>query len=96
MLLSTSVGLSRAQFLSLFRFQEHTCLFNGNVLNVSKAVVLPIDAQDVSQYAALFPHNIILVDMFSGQLSSVVSTDFHRLSRLGGMARAAGQSMATL
>jgi hypothetical protein len=34
--------------------------------------------------------------MFSGQLSSVLSTDFHRLPRLAGMARAAGQSMATL
>lgn len=96
MSLSTSVGLSRAQFLSLFRFQEHTRLFNGNVLNVSKAVVLPVDAQDVSKYAALFPYNIILIDMFSGQLSSVVSMDFHRLSRLAGMAREAGLSMATL
>lgn len=31
------------------QFQEHTRLFNGNVLNASKAVVLPLDAQDVSQ-----------------------------------------------
>ncbi|KAN0125501.1 hypothetical protein V8E52_000708 [Russula decolorans] len=31
------------------QFQEHTHLFNGNVLNASKVVVLPLDAQDVSQ-----------------------------------------------
>ncbi|KAI0253771.1 hypothetical protein BJV78DRAFT_167782 [Lactifluus subvellereus] len=30
-------------------FSEHTRLFNGNVLNTSKAVALPLDAQDVSQ-----------------------------------------------
>jgi hypothetical protein len=35
-------------------------------MNASKAVVLPLDAQDVSQYAALFPYNIILADKFSG------------------------------
>lgn len=81
---------------SPFRFQEHTLLFNGNVLNVSKAVVLPLDAQDVSQYAALLPHNIILADIFSGQLFSVLGTDFHRLSKPAAMARVAGQLMATL
>ncbi|KAI9510334.1 hypothetical protein F5148DRAFT_976931 [Russula earlei] len=31
------------------RFQEHTHLFNGNILNMSQAVVLPLDAQDVSK-----------------------------------------------
>lgn len=41
------------------RFQEQTSLFNGNVLNSSKAVVLPLDAQDVSQYASLPPYNFI-------------------------------------
>lgn len=97
MLLRTSVAINRAQFLCTpFRFQEHTRLFNGNVLNASKAVVLPLDTQDVSLYAALFPYNIILADVFSGQLSFAINTGFHRLSRLVDMARAAGQSMATL
>ncbi|KAI0302441.1 hypothetical protein B0F90DRAFT_1714787 [Multifurca ochricompacta] len=31
------------------RFHEHTRLFNGNVLNTSRAVALPLDAQDVSR-----------------------------------------------
>jgi hypothetical protein len=96
MLLRTSMAINAQCRCPPFRFQEHTHLFNGNVLNASKAVVLPLDSQDVSQYAALSPYNIILADIFSGQLSSVISMDFHRLSRLVGMARAAGQSMATL
>lgn len=31
------------------RFHEHTRLFNGNVVNASRAVILPLDARDVSQ-----------------------------------------------
>ncbi|KAH8980746.1 hypothetical protein EDB86DRAFT_2813435 [Lactarius hatsudake] len=31
------------------RFHEHTRLFNGNVVNTSRAVALPLDARDVSQ-----------------------------------------------
>ena len=45
--------------LSSFRFPEHTHLFNGNVLNVSKAVVLPLDTQDVSQYARPYCHTVL-------------------------------------
>ena len=38
----------------LLRFHEHTRLFNGNVVNTSRAVVLPLDARDVSQLALSF------------------------------------------
>ncbi|KAI9465374.1 hypothetical protein BJY52DRAFT_1202468 [Lactarius psammicola] len=31
------------------RFHEHSRLFNGNVVNTSRAIVLPLDARDVSQ-----------------------------------------------
>lgn len=31
------------------RFHEHTRLFDGNVVNTSRAIVLPLDARDVSQ-----------------------------------------------
>jgi hypothetical protein len=34
---------------ALLRFHEHTRLFNGNVVNASRAVILPLDARDVSQ-----------------------------------------------
>jgi hypothetical protein len=34
---------------ALLRFHEHTRLFNGNVVNASRAVALPLDARDVSQ-----------------------------------------------
>lgn len=50
---------------SPLRFQEHTRLFNGNVLNTSKAVVLPLDAQDVSQYEFLLPCNYAPADIFA-------------------------------
>ena len=45
---------------ALLSFHEHTGLFNGNVVNTSRAVVLPLDARDVSQYALFslfFPHS---------------------------------------
>lgn len=56
----------RPHFLwSPLSFQEHTRLFNGNVLNTSKAVVLPLDAQDVSQYAFLLPCSFIPADILA-------------------------------
>jgi hypothetical protein len=47
-------------------FQEHTRLFNGNVLNTSRAVVLPLDAHDVSQYATLLTCALIPADILPG------------------------------
>lgn len=88
---------SRSQFfLSRLSFQEHTRLFNGNVLNTSKAVVLPLDAHDVSKYAALLPYGLTTADMFAGSLSSVTSTDYRHPSRPAAMAQAVGPSMETL
>jgi hypothetical protein len=62
---TTSLPLVIVVLISSGSFQEHTRLFNGNVLNTSKAVVLPLDAQDVSQYVALLPCNIIPPDIFA-------------------------------
>jgi hypothetical protein len=78
------------------QFQEHTRLFNGNVLNTSNAVVLPLDAQDVSKYAVLLPYGLTTADMFAGSLSSVTSTDYRHPSRPAAMAQAVGPSMETL
>lgn len=80
MLSQASVAYPSFSFpLSPLRFQEHTRLFNGNVLNTSKAVVLPIDAQDVSQYAALLPYNFIHTNTFSF-LRIIIFCNKHGLS----------------
>lgn len=80
MLSQASVAYSSFSFpLSPLRFQEHTRLFNGNVLNTSKAVVLPLDAQDVSQYTALLPHNFIHTNTFSF-LRVIIFCNKHGLS----------------
>jgi hypothetical protein len=62
---TASLPLVIVVLISSGSFQEHTRLFNGNVLNTSKAVVLPLDTQDVSQYAALLPCKLIPTDIFA-------------------------------
>lgn len=96
MFITSSHPLDYCSHALSLSFQEHTRLFNGNVLNTSKAVVLPLDAQDVSEYEFSLSSNFAPADIFAEQSNSVTNTNYRRPSRPAGMAQVVGRSMAIL
>ena len=50
----------------MLRFHYHTRLFNGNIVNTSRAVVLTLDARDVSQLALRFLSDVLPTLYFQG------------------------------
>lgn len=71
-------------------FWDYSTIFNGNVVTASKAVVCPLDAEDVSRCAPFCFRNTNNDLFYSGSCYFAQSTTFHLPLRLGDMERQDG------